>query len=235
VELKQRLTVVIPAYNEECYIENILRDLSTQIYATGILVYVADGGSTDRTVEICKSAAEEYKEELRIRVIEGGSVTRGRNAGLDRTETEYVVFIDSDVRLTNPFQLFNVWYHLSPGKLIGAPLISTSGFPSNLVYSAFNAVNRLICRKRPFALGSFFATHTETLKDLGGWDETIIHGEDWVLSGKYSAKKYTPCDYPIAVDDRRFKRTGYLGMLWLMLKSAIKGPDYMRKDHGYWN
>lgn len=195
---------------------------------------MADGGSTDKTIELCRAAAEEYKDELRIRVIPGGTVTRGRNSGLDRVETDYVVFIDADVRLTNPFQLFNVWYKLSSGRLVGAPLISTSGFPSSLVYSAFNIINRQICKKRPFALGSFFATHTDTLKDKGGWDETIIHGEDWVLSGSYPVKKYTACDYPIAVDDRRFKRSGYIGMLWLMLKSAIKGPEYMRKDHGYW-
>lgn len=83
MELKRELTVVIPAFNEEDYIGNILQDLAKQIYAKDVLVYVADGGSTDRTREVVKLLAGVYADDLRIRLIEGGSVTRGRNAGLE--------------------------------------------------------------------------------------------------------------------------------------------------------
>lgn len=234
VELQTYITVVIPAFNEENYIGGLLSDLSMQMYAHGMKVIVADGGSSDNTVSICKEAALKYADHLEIVVVKGGTVTQGRNAGLKLTKTDYVLFIDADVRLSNPFQVFNVWYQLGSHKLVGAKLKSNKGFPSNLVYGLFNLVNAQMSRKKPFAIGSFFGTHTKVIRKKGRWDETLIHGEDWVLSRTYKAKEFSFCSYPIYVDDRRFKKTGYFGMLKLMLVSAWKGPDYMRQDHGYW-
>ena len=230
VELRNYLTVVIPAFNEEDYIGGLLEDLTVQIYAQGVRVIVADGGSTDRTVEICNS----YRVKLNIEVIEGGSVTRGRNAGLEEVQTDCVLFIDADVRLTNPFQLFSVWYDLGSYRLVGAKLRSSGGFASGISYWLFNQVNSIICKKRPFAVGSFFGTRTFAIRKRGGWDESLIHGEDWVLSGKYDSRDYKACPHHVLVDDRRFKKTGYFGMFKLMLMSAWKGEEYMRQDHGYW-
>jgi glycosyltransferase involved in cell wall biosynthesis len=230
VQLKNQLTVVIPAYNEEDYIGGILEDLTTQIHAEGVAIYVADGGSTDRTVEICM----QYKKRLNIQVIEGGSVTRGRNAGLEETRTDCVLFIDADVRLTNPFQLFSVWYALGDHTIVGSKLRSSGSALSGIAYRLFNFVNKIICKKHPFAVGSFSGFRTGRLRKLGGWDESIIHGEDWVLSGKYKPKEFAFCPHHALVDDRRFKRTGYFGMFKLMIMSAWKGEEYMRRDHGYW-
>jgi glycosyltransferase involved in cell wall biosynthesis len=234
VELHTRITVVIPAYNEEAYIGGLLNDISMQFHAEGMTVIIADGGSTDRTLEVIAEKQKEYKDYLDIQVVKGGTVTRGRNAGLKLVKTEDVLFIDADVRLTNPFQIFNVWYKLGSHKLVGAKLRSNSGFPSNIVYRLFNIVNSQLSKKHPFAVGSFFGTKVKTLKSLGRWNEKLIHGEDWVLSRKYAPSQFTLCSYPILADDRRFKKTGYWGMFKLMITSAWRGEEYMKQDHGYW-
>lgn len=230
VQLKNYLSIVIPAYNEESYIGGLLEDLTTQIHAEGVAVYVADGGSTDRTVEVCL----QYKNRLNLEVIEGGSVTRGRNAGLEEVRTNCVLFIDADVRLTNPFQLFSVWYLLGNHLIVGCKLRSSGNNMSGIAYRLFNLVNSIICKRRPFAVGSFSGFRTRHLRKIGGWDETLIHGEDWVLSGKYSPTDFVFCPHHALVDDRRMKKTGYFGMFKLMLVSAWKGEEYMRQDHGYW-
>jgi glycosyltransferase involved in cell wall biosynthesis len=230
VELKRYLSVVIPAYNEENYIGGLLEDLTTQFYAEGVAIYVADGGSTDKTIEVCNS----FKDRLNVQVIKGGTVTRGRNAGLERVCTDCVLFIDADVRLTNPFQLYSVWYALGTAKLVGAKLRSSGNLLSGFAYRLFNIVNSILSKNKPFAVGSFFGTRTQIIRKLGAWDETIIHGEDWILSNKYKAKDFAFCPHHILVDDRRFKKTGYFGMFKLMLMSAFFGVEYMRKDHGYW-
>jgi glycosyltransferase involved in cell wall biosynthesis len=230
VELKKYISVVIPAFNEENYIGGLLEDLTKQHHSKGVHIIVADGGSTDRTVEICNS----YQDRLNIEVIEGGSVTRGRNAGLEEVRTDCVLFIDADVRLTSPLQLYSVWYDLGTYRLVRAKLRSDSGLMSSFAYWLFNKVNIIISKRRPFAVGSFFGTRTLAIRKRGGWDESLIHGEDWVLSGKYAPEDCKVSTHFITVDDRRFKKTGYFGMFKLMIMSAWKGEEYMRQDHGYW-
>ena len=231
--LHRELTIVIPAYNEEDYIGNLLSDIAAQDHIHNVKVYVADGGSTDKTVDICLKMANVYKH-IDIEVIKGGSVTRGRNAGLSKVDTKYVIFIDADVRLSNSCHIFHTWYLLNNKTLVATRLSSSAKGLSKLAYQLFNLYNKHILHKRKFAMGSFFATRTLVIKSLGGWDETLIHGEDWVLSGKYRACDTELSKYPAIVDDRRFKKSGYFWMLKLMIMSAIHGEDYMRKDHGYW-
>jgi glycosyltransferase involved in cell wall biosynthesis len=230
VELRKNISVVIPAFNEEGYIGGLLEDLTQQLHSKGVHIIVADGGSTDRTVEICRS----YQNRLNLEIVEGGTVTRGRNAGLEEVRTDCVLFIDADVRLSSPLQLYSVWYDLGTHRLIGANLKSSSGGMSSFAYWLFNKVNRVICKSRPFAVGSFFGTRTLAIRKRGGWDESLIHGEDWVLSGKYRPTDFKFSAHPIIIDDRRFKKTGYFGMFKLMIMSAWKGEEYMRQDHGYW-
>lgn len=231
--LHKEITIVIPAYNEEEYIGNLLSDIAAQDYIDSVKVYVADGGSTDKTVEVCL-AASDCHTHIDIEVIKGGSVTRGRNEGLSKVNTKYVIFIDADVRLYNAYHIFHAWYLLNSKSLVATKLASSAKGLSNLAYQLFNFYNKFILRKRKFAIGSFFATRTSAIRSLGGWDETLIHGEDWVLSRKYPAEDIVLSKYPAIVNDRRFKRSGYFWMLKLMINSAIRGEDYMRKDHGYW-
>lgn len=231
MKLKNIISIVIPAYNEELYIGNLLDSIRNQFFTKDVAIFVADGGSTDKTVEIC----ETYKSCLNIKVIKGGSVSRGRNAGLAKVKTEFVLFIDADAVLSNPFHIFDAYTLLKKYKVVGTKLRSDCGKISGLVYKLFNYVNAIISKRKPFAVGSFCGYQTKSIKEKGGWDETVIHGEDWLLSSKFTPEEFAICSHCIIVDDRRFKKTGYFGMLKLMLLSAWLGESYMKKDHGYWN
>ena len=233
--VKEQLTIIIPAKNEEQYISGLLTDLRCQIGIRGIRVIVADGGSTDKTRKILRELKDLYSPHINIEVIEGGSVSRGRNAGLEITQTPYVLFIDADVRLTDITQVEETLKHLKRKKLVGAHVRCKGSFMSSFSYTLFNSVNRWICKFRPFALGSYFGARVSDIKKFGRWDETLVHSEDWDLSGKYKPKDFVFSKYPIEVDDRRFRKMGYFGMLFMLLKSAILGKKYQRKDNGYWS
>lgn len=91
---KPRVSVIIPAYNVEKYIEKSVSSLRNQTL-TDIEIILVDDSSTDSTLEICNRMAE---EDPRIKVIhkENEGAGLARNAALEIATGEYIGFIDSD-------------------------------------------------------------------------------------------------------------------------------------------
>ncbi len=88
------ISVIIPAYNVEEYLERTLKSVREQSYRD-LEIIIVDDGSTDSTGRIADRAAEEDK---RIRVIhqENGGVSKARNTGLDAVTGDLIAFVDSD-------------------------------------------------------------------------------------------------------------------------------------------
>jgi len=233
--IKDKITVVIPAKNEVKYISGILTDLTCQMNARGLRVIVADGGSTDGTQELVTHLAHVYSNRLNIELIKGGTVSQGRNAGLKLVNTPYVIFIDADVRLDDLLHIEETTRLLLRKKLVGVFVNCKGSVLSSFSFKLFNSVNRILSHFRPFALGSYFAARVSDIKKFGGWDEEVIHSEDWILSGNYSPTQFVFSKYMINIDDRRFKKSGHLRMMFMLLKSAIVGRKYQVKDNGYWD
>lgn len=90
----KRLSIIVPVYNAEKYLEETLDSIAAQTYPDFEVILV-DDGSTDRSGEICKARVAKdsrfryYREENR-----GPSATR--NAGLAYATGELVGFCDSD-------------------------------------------------------------------------------------------------------------------------------------------
>lgn len=92
--MKVKISVIVPVYNVENYLERCLRSVTGQTYHDIEIILVNDG-STDRCGEIC----EEWKaRDERIIVIhqENKGLGEARNIGIRRAHGEYVAFIDSD-------------------------------------------------------------------------------------------------------------------------------------------
>jgi glycosyltransferase involved in cell wall biosynthesis len=111
------LTVVIPVYNEASQIAATLRAAADAVEGSGFdgRFVVVDDGSSDGTAEAAKS-------ELPVsRVTVLSQPNRGRlaarRAGLDAVEDEYVLFLDSRVRLA-PDSLRFVRSQLDAGKRV---------------------------------------------------------------------------------------------------------------------
>lgn len=88
------VSVIIPVYNREKYIEECLRSVLAQSYRD-IEIVLVDDGSTDNTADICRRMAV---EDHRIRILTGEhkGVSAARNMALDAAGGEYVFFLDSD-------------------------------------------------------------------------------------------------------------------------------------------
>lgn len=88
------MTVVIPAYNMEQFVERSIRSALAQTYAD-LDVLVIDDGSIDRTLEIATRLAE-HEARLRVFTFPNGGVARARNRGTELAEGTYVAFLDAD-------------------------------------------------------------------------------------------------------------------------------------------
>lgn len=92
--MKQLISVIIPAYNIEQYIERCLESVCGQTYSR-LEIIVIDDGSTDGTGNIIDELA---KKDSRIITIhkENGGVSAARNTGLDIAKGDYIGFVDGD-------------------------------------------------------------------------------------------------------------------------------------------
>lgn len=88
------ITVVVPIYNVENYLECCIESILSQSY-TNLEIILVDDGSTDSSGKICDVYANRDK---RIRVVhkKNGGLSDARNRGLRKARGKYITFIDAD-------------------------------------------------------------------------------------------------------------------------------------------
>lgn len=91
---KPLVSVIIPIYKVEKYLDRCIKTIVDQIY-DNLEIILVDDGSPDNCPQICDEWA---KKDNRIKVIhkENGGVSLARNMGLDASTGEYISFIDPD-------------------------------------------------------------------------------------------------------------------------------------------
>lgn len=89
-----KVSLIIPIYNVEDYLEKCLNSLIGQTYENVELILINDG-STDRSLKIAEKYAEVYKQIKLINQKNGG-LSNARNTGIGVAEGEYIFFVDSD-------------------------------------------------------------------------------------------------------------------------------------------
>lgn len=88
------VSVIIPVYNREMYIQECIDSVLAQSYHN-VEIIIVDDGSSDRTYEICKNLAA---NEPRIKLFQGEhcGVSAARNKAIDEATGEFLFFLDSD-------------------------------------------------------------------------------------------------------------------------------------------
>lgn len=88
------VSVVIPVYNVEKYLERAVKSVVRQTYSN-LEIILVDDGATDSSPELCDGLAS---SDSRIHVIHktNGGLSSARNAGINQASGEYVAFLDSD-------------------------------------------------------------------------------------------------------------------------------------------
>ena len=92
--MTEKITVIIPVYNVENYLNQCLDSIIKQTYKNLEIIVVNDG-STDNSGTICQEYAQKDDRIVYIEKENGGQ-SEARNMGLDRMTGAYVTFVDSD-------------------------------------------------------------------------------------------------------------------------------------------
>ena len=94
----EKISVIVPVYNVESYLERCINSLLNQTYSN-LEIILIDDGSTDRSGQIC----DQYKNRDEFVVIhkENAGLGMARNTGLDVATGKYIIFVDSDDYIDN--------------------------------------------------------------------------------------------------------------------------------------
>lgn len=91
----KKVTIVVPIYNSERYLEKCLDSILKQTYQDFEILTVNDG-SRDRSLEILEKYKKKYPEKIIVINQENKGVAQTRNESIQRANGEYIMFIDDD-------------------------------------------------------------------------------------------------------------------------------------------
>ena len=92
--MDELISVIVPIYNTEKYLVECVESIRKQTYSN-IEIILVDDGSTDASIAICDEFAE---KDSRVRVFhkKNEGVAVARNFGIQQSNGQYVVIVDSD-------------------------------------------------------------------------------------------------------------------------------------------
>lgn len=175
------VSVVIPLFNKERWIERTLSSLLSQTFLDWEAIIV-DDGSTDGSVQIVEAFIRRNPRNWLLIKNQNAGQCRTRNSGIDRAQGEFIAFLDAD----------DVW---SKNKLADQVIQFRDNKSASLVISPYIIFSdndksknyRLVLHKNPrnllirwltfrgYGAGteSTGMTRTSLLREIGGFDETL--------------------------------------------------------------
>ena len=205
------VSVIMPAYNAEEYIEAAIQSVILQSYPSWELLIVNDG-STDRTEDVVRTFRDRRISYFRQN---NEGVSAARNAGLEKSKGEYICFLDSDDVL-------------SPDSLIARVLFFQNNPSVDFVDGTIYLTEKQIHITRQIWKPSFRGVPTRELVRLkdtcfatNSWmiraqaignvrfRKGVTHGEDLIFLAEISFDRYY--DF-VSVPILYFRRSGSSAM-----------------------
>lgn len=90
-----KISVVIPVYNGEKYLDNCLQSLIAQTFFANMELLLINDGSTDGSGAMMEEYVKKYPQ-IRAFHIPNGGVSNARNLGILHARGEYIAFVDAD-------------------------------------------------------------------------------------------------------------------------------------------
>ena len=209
---KPKISVIIPALNEEKYIHRPLDSLKKQKFRDYEVVVVADS-CTDKTVEITK------KRGCRVVELNTKNIAHNRNQGAKHAKADVLLFIDADVRFEGEY-LQLVWDAYKEGYKCGRPKYTVES-KNFLVRNEFAPLNWF---KMPIFPHTYFVTK-KLFKKIKGYDEQFKYCHEDTDISRRIVKQSKPVfiwDVMAYNDDRRYRKIGMWRDLYAHVSTGFK-------------
>ncbi len=170
-----RVSVIIPALNEERYLGDCLRSIAAQDFDGSPEVIVVDGRSTDSTVSIAKKYADKVLVEPKR------TIAAGRQAGALAAGGDILAFTDADSRPPED------WLSRLTGAFADGAVVSSYGSLAMYDYKKTGVVFSSLMSaylywadvfEIPAGAGSNMAVRADAFRKVGGFNTDLVTGED---------------------------------------------------------
>ena len=227
-----KISVVVPAFNEERILESSLRSIRTAMAAFdragwGSELIVCDNNSTDRTAEIARAMGADVVFEP------VNQISRARNAGAARATGDWLVFVDADS--WPPPELFDdVVRVIQKGEAVAGGCtvrLDVDELAPRLAVGFWN----FISRTQRWAAGSFIFCETTTFRAIGGFTLERYAAEEIHLFRRL--KRYARAhrrriviltEHPLVTSARKAKLYTPREALGFMLRTIASGGRTLR-------
>ncbi|OYT41039.1 MAG: hypothetical protein B6U86_03145 [Candidatus Altiarchaeales archaeon ex4484_43] len=203
--MEQKLiSVIIPTYMEEKYIDRTLISIKEQSY-DNFEIIIADSESPDNTVEIANKYAD------KIISIEKKGISHGRNSGAGIAEGDILLFVDADTILEKDFLKVLSGMFSDKSVVCAHGNVTSKEVSYRLIY---NLCSKLMHFSSiigfPMFTGMCVAYLKEIFQKVNGFREDLVTAEDYDLSLR--VKKFGKCVFVkearAVTDPRRLRLWG---------------------------
>ena len=227
-----KISVVVPAFNEERLLAASLRRLNDAMSVfvrcgwTSELI-VCDNNSSDRTAEIARAAGAQVVFEP------VNQISRARNTGAAHAQGDWLIFVDAD-SYPSPALCQDVAREIQLGRCLAGgstvriessrPVIRSLGF----LWNGLSRINR-------WGAGAFIFCEAATFKQLGGFSQELYAAEEIDLFRRLKRlarrERRTIAilhRHPLATSGRKARLYTARELLMFMLKTIATGGRTLR-------
>ncbi len=201
-----RISVIIPAHNEEKYLEGTLKAAS---HPDAEIIVVCNG-CTDGSAKVAKRFTK------KVFVLEEANVSKARNFGASKASCSRLIFLDADILLGKGTidAIINSKYSI--GTCLAKSNTKSFG---PIVFMAMKSISHYF----GFCTGLIFCDR-DVFDKVGGFDEGKHVGEDGgFLRKAMRVGKYGVVKSYVYNNMRRFEKLGYTGVTLFWLKHLLFG------------
>ena len=219
-----KLSLVIPAFNEERLLGETLRHIASAMTALppawSSELVVCDNNSTDRTPDIARAAGAHVVFEA------FNQIARARNSGAAAATGDWLLFIDADC--TPSRALFSdVVAKIEEGRAVGGgSTVTLPGAP--LGVRAWVGAWNVLSRMMRWAAGSFIFCEAQAFRAIGGFSQELYAAEEIDFSrrlkARYPDRQFAILHrHPLVTSDRKarlYSSREHLAFLWKMVTAG---------------